>query len=110
MVGASREALRRYQVSSLIAWMEVNIARNWGVARVSQGRGDEPYKLRWSSELQSNFRLIMGRDLFFWSLYAGYHGLRSKAKRYVHSHGTPTWVRSVLNRYRVLRQAARRYM
>jgi hypothetical protein len=110
MVGASREALRRYEVSALTAYMEVNIARHWDAFYVGLGRGVEPYKLRWSSALIPNYRLILGRDSLFWSLYAGYHVLRSAVKRYAQSPSSPRWIRSIPIKYRVLRHAASRYV
>ena len=110
MVGTSREAFRRYQVSALTAYMEVNIARHRDASYVSLGRGQEPYKLQWSSALIPNCRLILGCDSLFWSLYAGYHVLRSAVKRYTLSPNSPRWVRSIPIRYRALSHAASRYV
>jgi hypothetical protein len=110
MVGSSREALRRYEVSALTAYMEVNIARQRDAPYVSLGRGQELYKLRWSSALIPNCRLILGRDSLFWSLYAGYHVLRSAVKRYAHSPDSTRWGRSIPLKYRILRHAASRYV
>jgi hypothetical protein len=90
--------------------MEVNIAREWDASYVSLGRTEEAYKLQWSSELIPNYRLILGRGSLFWSLYAGYHVLRSALKRYAHTADSPRWVRSLPLRYRVLRHTASRYV
>jgi hypothetical protein len=110
MLGVTREALRRYQVSSLTAYTEVSIARQWDAPYVSQGRKQETYKLRWSFALVPNYRFILGRHSLFWSIYAGYHVLRSVAKRYMYSPNSPRWVKSVPTRYRVLRHAASRFI
>ena len=110
MVGASREAFRRYQVNALTAYMEVNIARDWNAPFVSLGQGQEPYKLKWCSALIPTYRLILSRNSLFWNPYTGYHILRSAVKRYTHSSNSPRWVRSIPIRYRVLRHAASRYV
>jgi CelD/BcsL family acetyltransferase involved in cellulose biosynthesis len=90
--GANEYAVRRFQVSSLYIWNEVNVARDRGAAYVSFLRGDEPYKLRWNPELVPNYRLILGRSIAHWGLYAGYHVLRSKAARYAKSENAPRWI------------------
>jgi hypothetical protein len=109
MVGVTREAFDRYQVSSLTAHTEVSIARQWGAHNVSQGRTQESYKLRWSFAQMPNHRLILGRQSLFWSIYAGYHVLRSAAKRYMYSSNSPRWVKSIPDRYRIWRNAASRF-
>jgi hypothetical protein len=111
MVGISPEAFRLYEVSALTAHAEVNIARHWDAPYVSLGRGQDTYKLRWSSALVPNYRLIVGRNPLFWSVYAGYHVLRSALKRYAHSPDSPRWVKSIPHiRYRTLRDAASRFV
>ena len=85
MLGASREALQHYQWSSLYIYDALNIARSKNCGYLDLLRGEEPYKLRWSSRISSSHRLILGRNLAFWAPYAGYHALRIKAKRYVQS-------------------------
>ncbi len=69
LFGARQEVLRRYQLSSLIIWDALNIARNRGDARVNLLRGEESYKLRWTSESIANHRVILSRNLSFRSLY-----------------------------------------
>jgi hypothetical protein len=110
MVAASRKALRRYQISALTANMETNIARQWEASYVGQGRDQQDYKLRWSSAMIDNYRLIVGCDSVFWSLYTSYHALRSAAKRYVLRPNSPDWVRSIARRYRARRHAVSRFM
>jgi hypothetical protein len=111
-MGTDHKAFRRYQVSALTAYMEVNIARHWDAPNVSLGRGHpgQQYKLQWSSVLMPNYRLLLGRNSLFWSLYAGFHVLRSAVKRYTHNPNSPRWVRSIPIRYRILRHAASRYV
>ncbi|MGH3148196.1 MAG: GNAT family N-acetyltransferase, partial [Rubrobacter sp.] len=72
-LGASQEALRRYQWSSLYIWDAVNIARSKNNSRLDLLRGEEQYKLRWNPRVVPNHRLILGRNLAFWGPYAGYH-------------------------------------
>jgi hypothetical protein len=111
MVGNSHEAFRLYEVSALTAHAEVSIARQRDAPYVSLGRGQDTYKLRWSSALVPNYRLIVGRNPLFWSVYAGYHVLRSALKRYAHSPDSPRWVKSIPHlRYRTLRDAASRFV
>ena len=109
MVGISRNAFRRYEVSALTACTEVNIANHCGAPYVSLGRGHEPYKLRWAYALMPNHRLVLGCTPLIWGLYAGYHALRSAIKRYTHSPDSPRWVRDITNRYRVMRNVVSRY-
>jgi hypothetical protein len=110
MLGVSREALGRYQVSSLTAYTEVSIARQWDAPYVSLGRKQENYKLRWSFALVPNHRFILSRHSHIWSIYAGYQVLRSVAKRFLYSPNSPGWVNSIYTRYRVLRHAASRFI
>jgi CelD/BcsL family acetyltransferase involved in cellulose biosynthesis len=93
--GASQEALRIYQVSSLYIWDGLNIALSRNSRRFDLLRGEEEYKLRWSSEVKPNHRLILGRNPLFWGPYAGYYSLRSKLRNYVHSERAPRWVKEV---------------
>jgi CelD/BcsL family acetyltransferase involved in cellulose biosynthesis len=104
MLGASREALQRYQWSSLYIWDALNIARTKNCGYLDLLRGEESYKLRWSSRISSSHRLILGRNLAFWTPYAGYHALRYKAKRYVQSESAPRWIGGAVTEFRVLRR------
>ena len=104
MLGASREALQRYQWSSLYIWDALNIARTKNCGYLDLLRGEEPYKLRWSSRISPSHRLILGRNLASWATYAGYHALRSKARRYVQSESAPRWIGGAVTEARVLRR------
>jgi CelD/BcsL family acetyltransferase involved in cellulose biosynthesis len=105
MLGASREALQRYQWSSLYIWDALSIARSKNCGYMDLLRGEEPYKLRWSSRIVSSHRLILGQNLIFWAPYAGYHALRSRAKRRVHySESAPRWLRTAITESRALRR------
>jgi CelD/BcsL family acetyltransferase involved in cellulose biosynthesis len=104
MLGASREALRRYQWSSLYIWDTLNIARSKNRGYLDLLRGEEQYKLRWSSRILSSHRLILGRNLAFWAAYAGYHALRLKSKRYVQSESAPRWIGGAITEVRALRR------
>jgi len=101
MLGVSQEALRLYQVSSLYIWDAVSIARSKNSSCLDLLRGEESYKLRWSSRTIPTYRAILGRSLALWSPYAGYHGLRSKAKRYVNSESAPQWIKGAAARIRL---------
>ena len=98
IIGASSEASRRYQVSSLYILDGVDIACGRSSARVDLLRGEEPYKLRWGPEVVPNHRAILGRRVARWAPYAGYYTLRSEAVRYVRSEGSPDWVKDVASR------------
>jgi CelD/BcsL family acetyltransferase involved in cellulose biosynthesis len=104
MLGASREALQRYQWSSLYIWDALNIARTKNCGYLDLLRGEEPYKLRWSSRVSPSHRLILGRNLASWAPYAGYHTLRSRARRYVQSESAPRWIGVAIPEARVLRR------
>ena len=104
LLGASREALQHYQWSSLYIFDALNIAHSKNRRYLDLLRGEEPYKLRWSSRISSSHRLILGRNLAFWVPYAGYHALRLKAKRYVQSENAPRWIGRAITEYRALRR------
>jgi CelD/BcsL family acetyltransferase involved in cellulose biosynthesis len=97
MLGASHEALRRYQVSSLFIRDGINVALERNVASLDLLRGEEPYKLRWTSKVVRNYRLILGRSLAFWAPYVGYRLARSRVRRYLEEESTPRWIKSALN-------------
>jgi CelD/BcsL family acetyltransferase involved in cellulose biosynthesis len=104
LLGASPEALRHYQWSSLYIYDALNIARSKNCGYLDLLRGEEPYKLRWSSRISSSHRLILARNLAIWAPYAGYHALRLKAKRYVHSESAPRWIGGAITEVRALRR------
>jgi CelD/BcsL family acetyltransferase involved in cellulose biosynthesis len=104
MLAASPEALQRYQWSSLYIWDALNIARTKNCGYLDLLRGEEPYKLRWSSRVSPSHRLILGRNLASWAPYAGYHTLRSRARRYVQSESAPRWIGVAIPEARVLRR------
>ena len=80
--GARQAAARRYQVSSLNVWDAVNIARSRGGIRVDLLRGEEPYKLRWASDIITNHRVILGKSSAFGRLFLACLLLYSKIRRY----------------------------
>jgi hypothetical protein len=100
MLGASQEMLKRYQVSSLFIRDGLEIARERNVPYLDLLRGEEPYKLRWTSETVPNQRLILGRNPLLWGPYVGYRLLRLKARSFAEEESTPPWVKSVLSRFR----------
>ncbi|CAA9353750.1 MAG: hypothetical protein AVDCRST_MAG93-7247, partial [uncultured Chloroflexia bacterium] len=104
VLGASREALQRYQWSSLYIWDALNIARSKNCGHLDLLRGEEPYKVRWSSRISPSHRLILGRHLAFWAPYAGYHALRLKIKRLVRSESAPRWIGGAVTEFRALRR------
>jgi len=61
LVGVKQEALQRYQMYSLYMWNSVIIAHSRGSARVDLLQGEEPYKLRWASQVIPNSRVILTR-------------------------------------------------
>jgi len=109
MIGASQEALRRYQFSSLGMWDGINVSIDRKGTYFDLLRGEEPYKLRWSSRVVPNRRMVLGRNLLVWGPCAAYHALRSRAKRYAYSENAPAWVKDTKDRYQTLRYAADRY-
>jgi CelD/BcsL family acetyltransferase involved in cellulose biosynthesis len=108
MIGASPEAARRYQWSSLYIWDATDIARSRGSSHLDLLQGVEPYKLRWSSGTVDTSRLVLGRNPVSWGLYSGYHALRSRGKRFARSDHAPGWAGQAADRYRVLRNEVRR--
>jgi CelD/BcsL family acetyltransferase involved in cellulose biosynthesis len=95
VVGASREAIKRYQWSSLWVWQELSVARARNVPRVSHLRGEEPYKLRWNPRKVPNHRMILGRKRATWRMYLAYVRARSR-----YSEDAPDWLKDVVNRLR----------
>jgi len=110
-LGASQNALKRYyQWSSLLIWDAVDVALDRNKSYLDLLRGDEPYKLRWSSEVVSAYRLLLGRRRAVWAPYAGYHALHSKARWYAKSEDSPQWVKSAADKYREVRYKVTRYV
>ena len=109
MIGANQGALRRYQFSSLGMWDGINVSLDRKVRYFDLLRGEEPYKLRWSSRVVPSRRLVLGRNLLVWSFHAAYHALRSRAKRYAYAENAPAWVKDTKDRYQTFRYAAARY-
>jgi CelD/BcsL family acetyltransferase involved in cellulose biosynthesis len=77
-LGVTQKAMERYQVSTIELWRLLNTALERNYDYVDWLRGEEPYKVRWSSRMIPNHRLILGKRLVPWSLYTGYRILRSK--------------------------------
>jgi hypothetical protein len=96
-------------MSSLYIWDGINIAHDRNSVRLHLLRGEEPYKLRWTSKVSPNYRVILGRSPVYWGPYAGYHALRSTARRYVYSESAPRWIKSVADVRRTLHFRAARY-
>jgi CelD/BcsL family acetyltransferase involved in cellulose biosynthesis len=109
ILGASQEMLRRYQVSSLFIRDGLQLARQRNVTCLDLLRGEEPYKLRWTSKAVANHRVILGRNLLFWGPYGGYRLLRSKARRFVEQESTPPWIKMILNPFRGRRSTHKSY-
>jgi CelD/BcsL family acetyltransferase involved in cellulose biosynthesis len=107
--GANKAALKRYQVSSLCIVDDLSIARTKGLPYMSHLRGEEPYKLRWSSRVVPNYRSILYRDGSVLLAYTGYQLLRSKVEAYVSSENAPPWVVKTVIRYRDVRTRVSRY-
>ena len=109
MLGANEEALKRYQFSSLCVWDATNIARRKGLRYMNDLRGEEAYKVRWSSELVPNHRLILGRHAIVLAAYSRWQVLRSKAMAYAGSEKAPRWIKVAAAGYRGLRSWFQRY-
>jgi hypothetical protein len=110
IVGASEEARKRYQWSSLAYWCTINSAYERGSRYLSLMDGDPESKTRWASNKVPAYRLILGRSLVPWSAYAAYYALGStlgsKARQLIKSDNTPQWVRSMLSKRHILRWKA----
>lgn len=107
LFGATQEALRRYQVSSLYVWDALNAASAQRSPCLDMLQGEEPYKLRWASRVVPNHRLVLGRDWLTWAPYAGYQRLRSRTERCAYSEGAPGWVKKAVTLRLVLRRRMR---
>jgi CelD/BcsL family acetyltransferase involved in cellulose biosynthesis len=104
LLGVSQRARQRYQWSSLFIWDAIEIALSKNIGCIDLLRGQEPYKLRWSSSVIRTHRLILGQERSAWMPYAGYHILRSKAKLYMRSETAPSWIKSAAGEFRALRR------
>lgn len=74
---------------ALYIWGAVELAHDKNISYLDLLRGQEPYKLRWSSSVICTHRLILGQKRAAWMPYAGYHTLRSGAKLYTRSETVP---------------------
>ncbi len=111
MVGASREAMSRYQWSTLFIWDALNIARSRNCAYVSLLWGQEEYKQRWSNKEVPNYRIALVRSpllgrfyLPVWRCYRAYRSLRLRVREYLRSDTTPRWVKDAAKLLRLLRR------
>lgn len=104
-LGASRDALQKYQWSSLYIWDAVEAAYERGKNCVDLLKGKEPYKLRWSYKVVPTHRLILGKTRYAWLPYVGYQALRSRAKQYANSEEAPQWATKAADGYRRARCA-----
>ena len=95
-VGASQKALQQYQWSSLYIWDAVLNALDRGCSTVDLLRGEEPYKLRWSSRIIPNYRVYLGRNTFTWAPYTAYHVLRFEFVRYEQTERAPKWIKGAI--------------
>jgi CelD/BcsL family acetyltransferase involved in cellulose biosynthesis len=109
MVGSGKESLRRYQVSSLFIRDGLQLARQRNVTCLDLLRGEEPYKLRWTSKAVANHRVILGRNPLFWGPYVGYRLLRSRARQFVEEESTHPWIKSMLSPFRGRRSTRKSY-
>ena len=109
LLGATQVTLQRYQVSSLYIEDAIDVAHSKNKSYLDLLRGEEPYKLRWSSRVVPNHRLILGRNAILLAAYANYHLLRSKVQVYASSENAPRWVAKTLVRYREIRHKLARY-
>lgn len=108
LTGASQEALKDYQWSSLMIWDALNAARARNSPYLSLGRGLAPYKLRWQPSKVTNHRIVLGRSKIVWLPYAGFIMLTSKVRRYrLESFETPNWMKNLASKYRLLRSRIR---
>jgi CelD/BcsL family acetyltransferase involved in cellulose biosynthesis len=108
LFGVRQDVLQRYQMYSLYTKDMVDMALRRNLSSVNWGRGDELYKLRWTSKVFSTRRVIMGRSLALWAPYVGYLVLNSKVRSYANSEGAPRWIKRAVGRYRALRSALAR--
>jgi CelD/BcsL family acetyltransferase involved in cellulose biosynthesis len=106
--GASQGALKRYQFVSLCIREAVNIANGKDLPHLNFLRGEEPYKLRWSSRLVPNYRLILSQNPIALKAYARYHLLRAKGEAYASADDAPPWISKTVDIYRALRLKASR--
>lgn len=104
LFGATQEALKRYQVSSLYMRDIMNAACARHSVYVDMLQGEEPYKLRWPSRIESNHRLVLGYARLSWALYTGYHALRSKIEHYAYAEHATRWVKKAVSIRLILRR------
>jgi CelD/BcsL family acetyltransferase involved in cellulose biosynthesis len=88
LLGACQRAMQRTN-GALYIWGAVELAHDKNISYLDLLRGQEPYKLRWSSSVICTHRLILGQKRAAWMPYAGYHTLRSGAKLYTRSETVP---------------------
>ena len=95
LVGASQEALRRYQVSSIFQRYDLKICESRNNRTLSMLRGEEPYKLRWNPEIVANSRVFFGLRPFSTRLYVAYRTARS-----IYTDSAPGWIKDTVKRLR----------
>jgi hypothetical protein len=103
LTGANAEVLRCYSVDALCVHDAAEVARRHGFQKVSAGRGEEAYKMRWRPRVEHNRRLLLGRSAAAFWPYAAWRLGYAKARRWANSGAAPEWVARAADRYRTLR-------
>src|SRR3712207_4575378 len=96
MLGATQQAIQRYQWSSLYIYDAIRNALDRGCSNVDLLRGEESYKLRWSSRVVPNYRVFLGRNVLVWAPYTAYQVLRFKLVRYEQGETASRWVKGAI--------------
>src|SRR5918997_253014 len=113
VVGASEEATRRYQFTTLYTWDAIDVANRSCSAYVSMMFHASWDKLRWADEVVKSHRAFFARSrassFLLWVPYAGchvlrdrYHAILSDAQVYVHSERSPRWLKKATQGYYAL--------
>src|SRR5918998_286237 len=113
VVGASEEATRRYQFTTLYTWDAIDVANRRSSAYVSMMFHASWDKLRWADEVVKSHRAFFARSrassFLLWVPYAGchvlrdrYHAILSDAQVYVHSERSPRWLKKATQGYYAL--------
>jgi hypothetical protein len=95
LVGASQEAMRRYQWSSLGICGTLTFAHSRDSAYLCLAQAADPYKQRWPHEAVPYYRVVLARGPISWSLYSMNLSLRAWAKRYIEADSTSNLIKNV---------------
>jgi CelD/BcsL family acetyltransferase involved in cellulose biosynthesis len=95
LVGARRDAIQRYQWSSLGICDVLNMARSRKSTHVCLAGGRHTYKQRWAPEEVPIYRIVLGREPVSWASYLTCLSLHTRGAEYLEAGSVSKLIKNV---------------